>query len=230
MSDLESFSPSESSEGVDSGALDRLKEKMQEAAKGMKRDQQQEQKQKQSEDAMYKILVVFIDKLGPEHPLVFLIVKCLSQNILSEIILTIISLNYPSVHQAVGLTLLNDDQISNQNEQALIVPNLADGDMPLKIRLNIEIWIKLLNEKCFIDPNRNLATLRNKKSPDAASHFVTDLMSYICQEYLQKNQVNFNGMAIEKFIRALTANLIHRLEQHLNNITKIESPNDDNKV
>lgn len=224
MSDLESFSPSESSEGVDAGALDRLREQMKEAAKAMKSDQKQEQKQKKTEDAMYKVLVLFIDSLGATHPVVYYSVKCLSDNILSELILCALSLNYPTIQQLVGLELIPVNTDVDQDEQALIVPNLANSDMPLSLRLNIEIWIKLINNKAFENPLRNLNALKDLKTPGVPKHSFTDLMSYIAQDYLQSHQVDFNGLSIEKFIRALIANLIERLEAHVKSTQKLENP------
>lgn len=222
MSDLESFSPSESSEGVDPAALERLKEQMREAAKGMKRDQQQEQKQKKTEDAMYQVLINFVNTLGPDHPLVYYIVRCLSENILSDLILSIIALNNPQLHELTGLTLVNQES-SEINEQSLIVPNLSTDSMPLHLRLNIELWIKVINDKAFLNPDRNLNSIRIKKQPELPKHALTDLMSYTAQEYLLNQHIQFDGHAIEKFIRALTANLIVRLDNHIKSTLEITS-------
>lgn len=227
MSDLESFSPSEGSEGVDAGALERMREQMRAAAQAMQKDQKQEQKQKKSEDAMYQVLIMFIDKLGATHPIVVYIVRTLKDNLLSEIILTIISLNYPVLHSQVGLELVTEQSpLPNASENALIVPNLALSEMSLHLRLNLELWIKLINQKIFLEPVRNLQAIRNPKAPATAKHSFTDLMSYIAQDYLQTAKVDFNGQAIEKYIRALSANLIERLEAHLNSTPKIS--NDEN--
>lgn len=228
MSDLESFSPSESSEGVDPAALERLKEQMREAAKGMKRDQQQEQKQKKTEDVMYQTLIMFINTLGTDHPLVFYIVKCLSENILSELIISIIALNHPQLQQITGLTLVGSSQNEILNEGSLVVPDLSSGNMPLHLRLNMELWIKSINDKAFENPTRNLESIRIKKQPELPKHAFTDLMSYIAQDYLLNQKVEFDGHAIEKFIRALTANLISRLDNHLKNTPELDL-NDNSK-
>lgn len=225
MSDLESFSPSESSEGVDPAALERLKEQMREAAKAMKRDQQQEQKQKKTEDVMYQTLIMFVNTLGTDHPLVYYIVRCLSENILSELILSIISLNNPALHELTGLNLADTTSQPTINEQALVVPNLSTESMPLHLRLNIEIWIKLINDKAFEKPSRNLDSIRIKKQPELPKHAFTDLMSYVAQDYLQNQNIQFDGHAIEKFIRALTANLISRLDSHIKSTLEL-NPNE----
>ena len=151
MGDLESFSVAEGSEGVDAGALDRLREQMKEAAAGMARDQKQEQKQKKVEDNLYQILLQFIDKLGPKHPLVYLIVKNMSENLLAELILAIIALNYSAIQKATGLELSDENSITIK-EDALIVPNLSDQTTPLKIRIDLDIWIRFINEVVFKNP------------------------------------------------------------------------------
>lgn len=225
MSDLESFSPSESSEGVDSGALDRLREQMKEAAAGMARDQKQEQKQKKSEDALYNVLVTFINQLGPTHPLVKYIVKGLGTNILSEILLIIISLNYPTLQKLLGLELVDEDTaIATSN--SIAIPDLTDSEMPLYLKINIESWIKFLNDKIFLQPDRNLASLKNKSNPEIANIAFTDLTSYIIQEYLHQSKVQFNGPAIDKFAKALCLNTVSRLEQHINSTKNLNAQND----
>jgi hypothetical protein len=221
MGDLESFSVAEGSEGVDAGALDRLREQMKEAAAGMARDQKQEQKQKKVEDNLYQILLQFIDKLGPKHPLVYLIVKNMSENLLAELILAIIALNYSAIQKATGLELSDENSITIK-EDALIVPNLSDQTTPLKIRIDLDIWIRFINEVVFKNPVRNLKAIKNPKYPNTAKHCVTDLMSYIAQDYLQKENVSFFGESVEKFMRLYAINLIERLEQHVNDTKQIE--------
>ena len=221
MGDFESFSGAESSEGIDAGALDRLREQMKEASASMASDQKQEQKQKKQEDNLYQILLQFIDKLGPKHPLVYLIVKNMSENFLAEVILAIIALNYPAIQKAAGLELTNEQSITIK-EEALIVPNLSDQTTPLKVRIDMDIWIKFINEVVFKNPNRNLKAIKNPKYPNTAKHCFTDLMSYITQDYLQNEKVSFFGESIEKFMRLYAINLIERLEAHLDSTKKLE--------
>lgn len=221
MGDLESFSVSEGSEGVDSGALDRLREQMKEAAAAMARDQKQEQKQKKQENNLYQVIIQLMNKLGANHPLVTLIIKNLRENILSEVILAVIALNYDSVQKAVGLDLASTKELA-LNENSLVVPSFGEND-DIEIRFRLDVWIRFINDVIFKNPGRNLHSIKSVKFPNTAKHCFTDLMSYIAQEYLQAKKVQFYGGNIEKFMRLYSINLIERLELHLQNTKKIES-------
>lgn len=222
MGDLENFSVSEGQGGVDAGALDRLREQMKAAAAQMAKDQKDEKKQKDQEDTLYHILITFLNTLGPSDPLVALIVKCLAENIGSDIILVILSLNYKSLSKAIKLDLINSKEEVNKDEESLIVPKLGDQDLDISIKFNIDLWIHRLNEVAFEKPARNLQSLKLLGQRPMAKTAVVNLMAHIMQVYLQSTNQPFFGENVLKFCGLICSNLVERLEEHLKNTKLLE--------
>lgn len=228
MSDLEMFGASESTEGVDAGAMERLREQMKAAAAQMKGDQQQEQKQKKDEDTLYEALVSFVNTLGAHDPLVVLIVKCLAANILSNVILTVLALNYKTLHEVVGIELIspNNGAEADKDEDALIVPKLGEDDLDLYIKVNLDHWIHRINEVVFESPIRNLHGIKQPGDTNRAKGVFVNLVAYMAQDYLEKNNQPFFGENVLKFTSLVCTNLIERLIEHTNSQPKLESGNE----
>ncbi len=223
MNNFESFSPAESAEGLDPSALDRLREKMKENAKKAAQDAKQEAKQKQQEDSLFDLVVSLIDQLGTKHPLVSQMIKCLEHNIPAQFILSIVALIYPNIQPKVGLKI--EKHIENPeliDTKSLVIPNLG-GEMNLLVKLNLNTWITHLNTMCFLDPKRFHARLQSKEQKQTCHNAPIALMSYCNQQYMQNNNIEFNGANISSFSRMYMDNLVERLEQFLLNQKQVES-------
>jgi hypothetical protein len=101
MNNLENFQVNEGAEGIDNGAFERLKEKMAQSGAQIKRDQKQEASQAKKDDILFNVLIEFIKHFPADHPVVKGIVGCLSANIPSLVVLSVISLNYKSIDKAI---------------------------------------------------------------------------------------------------------------------------------
>ena len=133
MSDLENFTVSEGNEGSDSGALERLREKMAQASAQIKKDQKQEARQVKKDDMLFNVLMEFLKHLPSGHPLVKSIVNCLSANLPSPLILAILSLNYKTIRQALAQ--------SDQTTSALPTLQIPDKFNSFSEIIN---WIQLV--------------------------------------------------------------------------------------
>jgi hypothetical protein len=152
-------------------------------------------------------------------------VNALSSNMLSGVILVIIALNYPTLQKIVELKLIEADT-EETSDTALVVPDFANGDMPLYMRINVESWIKLINDTIFANPVRNLQSIKNRQNPEVPVLGLTNLLSYIIQDYLQQHKLDFDGAAADKFIKAIASNLLFRLDQHVLQTKNLTSTNE----
>lgn len=228
MNDFESFSASEGQEGVDAGALERLREKMKAASAQMKKDQKQEQKQKQQEDDLYQIILAFLNELGADSPIVILVSKAVAHNIVAEMILAVLSLNYKTIQKILGLELAEKNTTSETTDtKSLVNPKLSSQDLPLYIRINIDAWLKLINTTAFLKPHKNLTSIKDNWEPTEACSAFKNLMSFIAQDYLEREKIEFNAHNINQFMMAFSHNLIERLENHIGETKQINSDEED---
>jgi hypothetical protein len=223
MNNFESFSPAESAEGLDPSALDRLREKMKENAKKAAQDAKKEAKQKQDEDVLFDLVVSLIDTLTTKHPLVIQMVKCLEHNIPAEFILSLAALVYPTIQPKVGLKIEKHIEDPSQiDSKSLVIPDLA-SNMNLLVKLNLNTWITHLNNMCFLDPVRYHQRLKTLESKDNCVASAVAMFSYCNQQYLQNNNLEFNGANVAQFARLYLDNLVERLHQFTLNQKQIES-------
>lgn len=101
MNNLEHFHANEGAEGIDNGAFERLREKMAQARAQIKKDKKQEASQVKKDNVLFNVLMEFIKHLPADHPTVKGIVSCLSANLPSLVVLSVISLNYKSIEKAL---------------------------------------------------------------------------------------------------------------------------------
>jgi len=221
---LEFFSPGEDAEGVSEAALEQMRERMRAAAAQMKKDQAQEQKQKQTEDALYQILLAFIGNLGPEDKIVRLITAALSKNILAEMILGVISLNYKTVQKVIGLEMVDAKSLkpADVDEKQLVHTKFSNQTLPIHIRVNLDSWIKTINNAAFLKPWRNLTSISDLKDSSKAKKEFSNLISYVAQSYMQKENQEFLGENVIKFSKAFSSNLLERLDKHVKSTKEIE--------
>lgn len=115
MSDLENFTVSENNEGSDSGALERLREKMAQASAQIKKDQKQEASQVKKDDVLFNVLMEFLKHFPANHPVVKAVVNCLSANLPSTVILAVLSLNYKTIQKAIKNIITSKENLPSLN-------------------------------------------------------------------------------------------------------------------
>lgn len=134
MNNLENFQVNEGAEGIDNGAFERLKEKMARSGAQIKRDQKQEASQVKKDDILFNVLIEFIKHFPADHPVVKGIVGCLSANIPSLVILSIISLNYRSIDKA--LPQVSSNQLNTNTKEIPQIGKLIEWLSKVKTTLS----------------------------------------------------------------------------------------------
>jgi len=219
---IESFSASEQNEGIDSAALEQLRENMRAAKAQMKKDKAQEKKQKKQEDSLLEILFVLIKKLGPTDPRVQLISACLAKNFPAQTILIVLSLEFKSISKHLDMKFLEKNtHLAEAQEKALIIGNLGKSKLPIYIRYNLDLWIKSINKIIFDHPHKNLAALRDTDHGTSGQQALGNILSYIAQDNLQKAKVDFYPQNLINFIEAFVGNLAERLQKQIDTTQQI---------
>lgn len=157
---LESFFGLESDQPMSESAFEAFKEKMAAAAAQIAAIRKEESKQKKKEDELLKILLQFV-KTSHKSQLVLLISRVLEQNIPAGFILAIILLGNEEIQQAVGTFLLLPGQVEafeNSSDKALIFFNAKDETLPLKIKIELDNWIKNIIVQAEENPQKLVRT------------------------------------------------------------------------
>jgi hypothetical protein len=222
---LESFNPTESNEGVDAAALERMREKMKAARAQMQKDKKQEQKQKKQEDSLFEALFVLVKQLGPKDQRVQYITACLRYNIPAETILSMIAVSFQTIQKLTGLQLSSPrDTVTAEQQQALIVSNnLGTQNLPIHVRFNLDIWIKSINKTVFEKPVQNHRAIFNPYTSQQCIASMKNLISFMAQDYMQRERVPFNGQNIINFVDVFVENLAERLQKQIDSTQKLET-------
>ncbi|MFA4890740.1 MAG: hypothetical protein WC604_00045 [Candidatus Gracilibacteria bacterium] len=163
---LEDFAGFNQNEGMDAASFEKFKEKMKRAAAQIKALQKEEKKRKKKEDELVKILLKFI-KTSHKKDLVLVVSRALEQNLPANFILAIILLGNEEIQKEVGeylmLKLPAPESPTPESQSApahaaaapAAAPSSAethaeksmvffkdDESLPLKIRIEIDKWIK----------------------------------------------------------------------------------------
>lgn len=179
MSDLENFTLSESSEGADSGAFERLKEKMAQARGQIAKDKKQEGKQKKQEDTLFNVIQELLKHLPPSHPLIKKVVGALSVSIPSQLLLVIISLNYNSLHKTVGLT---QSEENSKTKQLINLSQQLDTNTSNNLQTLFR-WVNLVKKTI---QNSKKSDLENIFIQDQFNPKVSDLLFYTINSFITK--------------------------------------------
>jgi hypothetical protein len=169
MNNLENFHANESTEGLDNGAFERLKEKMAQSRAQIKKDQKQEASQVKKDDVLFNVLIEFIKHFPSNHPVVKGIVACLSANIPSLIILAVISLNYKSIEKAVPTIPESNSLIQ---ASSLDIPNIQ----------KLISWIQRLH---FTLLNTKEADLRKVYPDEILNKYLKGLIVHSLTDYFK---------------------------------------------
>ncbi len=163
---LESFIGMEGGEGMSEGALEALREKMRAAAAQIAAIKKEESKQKKTEDELLKILYKFV-KTSQKQELVLLISRVLEHNVPANFVLAIILLGNEDIQQEAGRFLMlnapaetvpGDSFQNHDSEKSLVFFTNQDNSLPLKIRIELDHWIKNMLFQAQENPHKLVKT------------------------------------------------------------------------
>ncbi|MBP7819436.1 hypothetical protein KA036_01200 [Candidatus Gracilibacteria bacterium] len=218
---LESFSIEGNEGGVDQAALERLREAMARAREQAAKDQKSEQKQRKSEGDLSEIIKALLKHQDVQGGFLTVILKAMAVNIPAFFILAILSLRFESIRPHVGLkfpeSLPNEAEFSNT---ALVPANFStDAVLPLKIRIEVDIWLKFLITTAVSELVLVLNRIREDEAGTAGANYAStplkNLISFTLQDYLELNKQTYQGGNIVSFVGNFSDSLVEYLSDQV---------------
>lgn len=230
---LESFVGIDSGEGMSEAAFEQFKQKMKAASAQIQAIRKEEKKQKKQEDELIKILLKFI-QTSHKTELVLLISRALEQNVVAHFVLAIVLLGNEEIQQATGRILLTQEQrlqlqSADNNTQALTFFNAQDQSMPLKIKIEIDNWIKNLVAQADENPAKLLKTVYDIQLTELEDEkkiikpVVINLMAHILQDFLQQHKQEEPISKLKEFSSFVLKGILSKARENLDNVKMIEN-------
>lgn len=249
---LDSFFGAESTDGAMSADKVReFQERMARNAQQMATARQQEQKQKKKEDHLAVILLKFI-QTHTRTDITLLVARCLEQNIPAVFVLSLIMLGNEEMQREMGVQLqLNESpslekettsapvgqlpagetvQLKDLQEKEMTGALVAFGDqsaLPLKMRIEIDLWSRTLWESMSPIPERLLKTaIEYNEDPEAIPEpkdIVTQLGAFVLRDYFADNRFPASFENTKGFASFLIKGLFKRLKDQVNDQKQLES-------
>jgi hypothetical protein len=232
---LESFIGLDSGEPMSAAALEQLREKMAAAAAQIAQIQKEEKKQKKKEYDLLKILLKFV-KSSQKKDLTLLISRVLEKNIPANFILAIILLGNKEIQQEIGKYLmLNDPEAS---EKALIFFGEKDETLPLKIKIEMDNWIKTLILQAQEKPEKLLKTAykiefielekeydfedTKYKEKKSIHKVLIQLIAFIVREFLESHKITEPYSKLRDFSEFILKGMLTKVQETLDNRKLLE--------
>lgn len=225
---LESFGAFEAGEMSES-AFEALREKMKAAAAQIKAIKKEEGKQKKKEDELLKILLQFV-KSSHKTELVLLISRALEKNIPANFILAIVLLGNQEIQKELGTFLLLPGQIPEQDtteaaaaDKALVFFNSqSDQAMPLRIKIELDNWIKAIMVQAEERPQKLLKTaylinIKEETQEKVVQTVIIDLFAFVLSDYLKSKQMPESKERLHDFGQFILTGILSKTEENLNN-------------
>ena len=254
MSDFEVFSGLDQGDSMDPGAFERFKEQMKANAAQIKALQKAEQKQKKKEGKLVKILLRFI-RSSQKIDLVMLLSHCLEMNIPAEFLLSVILLGNEDIQKETEVFLALPAGIANDGENRELEPYaenterreiVTQADMtkvlPLKIRIQIDLWGKNMLESALGIPHKILHTIlvqekgipkwllpvsednedesepkNDEKSNEKIQPMLIRLTAHVLHEFIQGNGIESDVSVIIEFAQFILRGLVEKVKDQVEN-------------
>jgi len=216
---LESFIGFDSGEGMSEAAFEAFKEKMKKASAQIAAIKKEEGKQKKKEEELLKILANFI-KNSHKKDLTLLISRVLEQNIPANFILAIILLGNEEIQQQAGKFLMLG--VGGQDEKALTFFGEEDASIPLKMKIEIDEWMKTLLFQANERPQKLLKNAykieiiedQEKKSVKKA---IINLTAFVIREFFEKNNQHQDFVNLKNFAVFIIKGILSKTNETLKN-------------
>lgn len=226
---LEEFSSFDTGEGMSAASLEALREKMAAAAAQIAAIKKEESKQKQKEDELLKILIKFV-KTSHKKELVLLISRVLEQNIPANFVLAIILLGNEDIQQQVGKMLLL--KAAESSEKALVFFR-EDETLPLKLRIEIDNWIKNMllqaeeSSQKLVKTAYDIEVVEQPKEYDFEEQkfkekktikvILIQLIAFVLRDFLEQNKIEEGHSKLFDFAKFILTGILNKIEESLNN-------------
>jgi len=238
---------------MDSGAFERFQERMRKAAAQIKAIRKQEKKQKKKEQELIDILLKFIKKSHKQN-LVLLISRVLEKNIPANFILAIVILGNEDIQKEIGKYLLptasqaealdgpasgtapqtaqsheqialNQEQTEAEAGESALIFFREDETLPLKVKIEIDNWIKGLISQAQETPQKLLDTAYDvevTKNEDGEKEYtkllgenLVKLIANILLDFLKQNKIEEDFQKLMEFSSFLIKGILDKTKEDL---------------
>lgn len=251
---LESFIGLDQGEGMSESAFEAFKQRMQAAAAQIAAIKKEESKQKQSEEELLRILLAFI-KDSQKTDLVLLISRALEQNIPANFILAIILLSNEDIKRQVGERfyqlisaaggqdqapshLLHAGNPSTQSASpedgsSLVFFTGHDSSFPLKMRIELDSWIKNMMLIAEQSPQKLIKTAYKIEMIELPKEYdyeepkyeqsrsvkaaLSQLAAFILREYFEQHSQEEDYNNLFTFSEFILSGILTKTEENLDN-------------
>lgn len=234
---LESFFGADSGEPMSEASFEKLREQMAAAAAQIQAIKKEEGKQKKKEDDIYKILLQFV-QTSQKKDLTTLIARVLEKNLPANFILAIILLGNEEIQHKTGQVLMLNGGVAEDgtipNEKALIFFTEEDSTIPLKLKIEIDNWIKNMILQAEENPQKLLKTgyeirmielekesvyddteYRQEKIPH---EIVVMLITLVLADFLAGYNQAESLKKLQEFCRFIYSGILKRTEENQENM------------
>lgn len=226
---LESFTGFESGEGMSEAAFEAFKEQMKEASAQIAAIKKEEGKQKKKEENLHKILLKFIQRSDKKH-LSLLISRALEQNIPANFILSIILLGNEEIQREVGKFIMlpggpekektekNTDQDDSEDySKALTFFDSDDEALPLKIKVEVDNWIKNMLYQAQEKPQKLIknAYVNEGKDKKEIKTILPQILAFVLRDFLERNKVEESYGKLSDFSKFVVKGILNKVEESL---------------
>ncbi len=213
-------------------AFEAFKEQMKAAAAQIAAIRKEEKKQKQKEDELLKILLKFV-KTSQNRELVLLISRALEQNIPANFILAVIVLVYREIQSEVKNFLLLKGVSSIDTDSSALAFFRDDESLPLKIKIELDAWIKELLAQAgevpqkflknaydieYIELDDEFSSFDEKKYKEKKTikKVLIQIVAFILRDYLGQNKIPFEYEKLKNFSEFILKGILVKTEEALN--------------
>jgi len=222
---LEDFVGFDSGEaGASPEAVEAFKEQMKKNAAFIAAVKKDEKKQKDKEEKLVKILVKFI-KGNSSKDLLLLISQLLEENIPAAFILSIIYLGNPEIQEEINLLALEAGKVETQEKKisekdlqkddALVPFGIKDKTIPLKVKVEIDAWVKNIWDTAKTYSGKLLATAIYDNQ--YIKPVVVELSAFVLRDFLTDSGVKNDYKKLKEFSMFFLSGIIKNIqEKHAN--------------
>jgi len=222
MSELEFFGGLGGTDKIDPASFEKFKERVQAAAAQIAALKIGEQKQRKKEEKLIQILLKFV-KTGTKKDIMLLIARLLEQNVPPLFILSIVSLGNEELKkeleeeekspQPQSKHLSGEITKELQKEENTLSLFGEDESLPLKVRIEIDAWMKYVFEQAFEDPFRLMKTaLDSEKSLILP---LIQLPAFVLRDFLEKYGQQADYEKLKEFTEFFLNGVITKVEDKI---------------
>ena len=221
-------------DGMDTASFEKFKEKMKRAAAQIKAIKKEEKKRKKKEDELVKILLKFI-QTSEKKDLVLVISRALERNIPANFILAIVLLGNEDIQKAVGNFLMleapeapeKSDGESTTTADTALVFFKEDESLPLRVRIEIDQWIKGLIYQASEHPQKLLSTAYNVEETEEGhkkevGHQLVQLTAHVIFDFLKQNNIEEEMPKLREFSEFLLKGVLSKTKEDLDSRPELE--------